>query len=326
MRDWPLPLLGRHRSPRLPGPIRFAGVLALACAALVAGSARAGHTNFDYRVEGFLVTGQVAFGDTFEDGILAPWNPGVGTASEIAGELSLRSPGLDMPDFWDFVATPSAPGLDVSNVQLSGFPVSSGSGDFVASAGWTTLPSVPAGSIGGFYALSITAVAPPLPGECNHPPFGGPAPLAARTFAVAMRDFAIVPAPYVGPPGLAMGLNQQVVCIHDPLDPSQNRSDSHAPEAAAVAVPVTGNIVLRLSWDDTAGEMTALYSVDGGSSFLTPFAARAHSFTNASFQLLGDPVTPPAVPVMSSVPGALLAACVLGIPLWALRRRGSRTA
>ncbi|MAG29299.1 MAG: hypothetical protein CL908_00200 [Deltaproteobacteria bacterium] len=86
-----------------------------------------------------------------------------------------------------------------------------------------------------------------------------------------------------------MGLNETVVCVFDPLDPSKNEMDSNAPESAHISSDpgVTGDLLLRLSWNDVLGEMTPSYSVDGGTSFQTPFAARSASFTNASFQLLG---------------------------------------
>jgi len=310
----------RHRS-------RLLSLVALLVATPWLG-ARAAETVFDYRVDRFQVTGQVNFADDFDDGDIVPWTLGIGTRVDTGSELSLRSPGLFMPDFWSFVTgSSSAPGIDVSLARLGvpAFQVSAGSGDFTAVSRWTTLPTAPAGSIGGFYSMSIHMAGPTLPGECIHPPNPTQAPAVARTFTIAMRDFNAVPAPYAGPTGLAMGLNETVVCVFDPSDPTKNQLDIHAPETAAVTLPVTGDVVLRLDWNDVLGRMTPMYSVDGGTSFQTPFASRPYAFSNASFQLLGDSVVATGVPVMDVLGRVLLLAGLITLfGIVAIRLRDAR--
>ncbi len=301
------------------------GLRLLTLLAALPGVADAAQTVFDYRVDRFEVSGQASFVDEFNDSLLSPWSIGAGTAVDTGLELSLRSPGVFMPSFWSFItSSPTAPGIEVSNTSLAvpAFQVSSGAGDFVTTSTWTTLPTAPPGSIGGFYSMSITMPGLPLPGECIHPPSATPAPVVVRTFTIALRDFNTVVAPYVGPAGLAMGLTENVVCVFDPLDQSKNEMDSHTPEATGVAGPVTGDLILRLSWNDVVGEMTPSYSVDGGASFQTPFAARPVSFTNASFQLLGGSVVVDSVPAMG-FPGRLLLVVMIFAIVGLARSRSS---
>jgi hypothetical protein len=301
------------RSDRTRRPGTLLG-LAPGLLLLLGGDASASHTVFDYRVDRFEVTGQVAFADDFSDGVLAPWTEGLGTAVETGGELSLRSPGDDLPLLWWLITgfAGSPPIVDVSHANLmsAGMQVSSGSGDFEATSIWTTLPT-PSGATGGFYGMSIFVPSLPAPGECELSPGSGPAVVVVRSFTLALRDFPVVPPPFAGPTGLAMGLNETVVCVFDPAVPAFNVIDQHAPEAAAVPVAPTGDVVLRMTWDDTLGMMTPSYSVDSGATFMTPFAARPVSFANARFRLIGDPVGATEVPSLGWTARLLLALGIL---------------
>ena len=78
------------------------------------GPARAAYTVFDYRVDRFEASGQVNFIDEFNDSALSPWSVGVGTAVDTGVDLSLRSPGVFMPNFWTFVA--GFPGMSQSRL------------------------------------------------------------------------------------------------------------------------------------------------------------------------------------------------------------------
>ena len=57
---------------------------------------------------------------------------------------------------------------------------------------------------------------------------------------------------------------------------------------------VTGDIVLQLFFDDVANQISAEVSLDGGSTFLSPFGARSANLLGpTSFFLFGDPATIP---------------------------------
>jgi hypothetical protein len=86
---------------------------------------------------------------------------------------------------------------------------------------------------------------------------------------------------------------------------------------------VTGDVYLRLDFDDGTNDLTASYSLDGGSAF-TPFGLTLVSGmtpgTGGTISFLGDPVSvdAQAVPTLGS---GMIAVLLLSVGLLAALRR-----
>ena len=231
---------------------------------------------FDFRVDRFAVDGNV-FGpldgvpdrvDDFSDGVLPPWFVVYGTASEHDGFLHLTSPGTHVPD--GFGAVPGLP-LDLSEVYYS-YVLSDGRGSFTATAAWDSTV-LGYGDFNHFSLFGYVDPTNPLGAYevvgvaiSNPTPAGQPAAYSATRFGVR----------YIG--GAFQPLDLESVSI----DPAT----------------ITGQIVLRIAFDDATNAVTVSLSVDGGATFLPPFTPVSF-FTGTStavFLLGSDPLADPPPP------------------------------
>jgi hypothetical protein len=219
--------------------------LAVAAWTSFPGPAVASHHVFSSSVDRFEIDGNVFgspdgaldFVDEFDDGFVGPeWEPLLGTAVEAAGVMTLRNPGGDV----------SIGGLsvDVSNIEHED-ALHDGGGDFTATSHWIpVLPDVDLEFHFQTYA------------------FGGVIEAAGLT----VTNYSAATA--AGVPGLLAGpaVNFQLARFQGgTFDTIQSSSVAIDPQA------ISGNIALRLSFDDATNMLTGSFSLDGGATYQSPF-------------------------------------------------------
>jgi hypothetical protein len=249
------------------------GIRAAVVAALVlsAPSGRALALDFSSSVQRFEADGN-AYGsadgvfdlvDEFDDGVLAPaWAVLLGTAFESGGVLTVRDPGVTVP----------LVGLtqEISTVE-STEEVANGLGDFVITTYWD--PTLPTNRQFFFQVYGTSPV------------------IEASGLTVSNMDAATAPSSGV-PAGYSvqfsrvfpLGNQEPPVAFVVPIDP----------------LAITGPIALRLSFDDATDLMTASFSLDGGATFQSPFAAiQAFKLAPDGELLVGAAAIPTAEPPSS---------------------------
>lgn len=282
--------------------------------------------DFDYGVERFEVSGQVAFVDEFGDGVVAPWAAAFGTVQELGGELSLESPG----DPLLALSLLGGPPLEVSNAVAPGAAnVADGAGSFVVSSTWNDLPGPPAGPLGGFYAVQLFATLPSAAPVCASLAIaaGEPAVLEIVAATLALRDFGSTVPPFTGPPGLVADANLTRTCVGGTTDPTDNRVylRSSAQVVSIDPLDVTGSVVLQLGFSDIDNSIAPSFSVDSGSSFVPMTAIAAFDDFTAStgrFQLIAQPIETTGLPGLSGWGTWAAALAIVAVSGLTLGRRG----
>jgi len=223
-------------SVRVSWPIVFA----LVVAAGLPVRARASHHIFSYSVDRFEVDGNVFgpkdgaldFVDEFDNGTIAPdWVPLLGTNVESGGVVTLENPGTD------YVIGGTS--VDVSNIENEDAVVN-GSGDFTATAYW--LPS---------WALTDQEF---------HFQLYELGPVIESVGLSVGSASAAVPPVITGP-----SISQALTQISGTYNTLAYNTVSIDPN------DVTGQIVLRISFDDATNTVTNSFSLDGGVTFQSPF-------------------------------------------------------
>ncbi len=269
---------------------------ALTMCCLIAGFsapvARAEHTTFAYAVDHFEITGNApgSLSDDFNDGILAPWTLLVGTAVEAGGVVTLSNPG------WHFLLTffPEPVLLDISEIRApSSFDVTDGLGSFTSTSRWDSalLPEPP----GGYFAMIFSSSISATEKESLAAFFVNRSPANAGNAGASETGLAVGQSRHVMEDGAVASLESAYFSI----DPTR----------------VTGDVFLRLAFDDTTNLVTTSFSTDGGSTFLTPFASVTSSMTGTGgWALSADPSR-----LLSTVPAhSSKALLVLSLALFAL--------
>ena len=215
-------------------------VLVLAAVAGVPVEARASHHVFSYSADRFEVDGNV-FGpadgtldyvDEFDNGTIAPdWTPLLGTNVEAGGVVTLKNPGTDY--------TIGGVSVDVSNIENEE-AVGNGAGDFTATVYWE--PS---------WALTDQEF---------HFQLYELGPLIESAGLSVGSASAAVP-PVITGPSISQALTQ-ISGTYDTLQYDTVPIDLN---------DVTGQIVLRISFDDATDTITNSFSLDGGTTFQSPF-------------------------------------------------------
>ncbi len=232
--------------------VRRIGVLLGVAMAWGSGVSFASHTVFDYAVERVEVDGNVhgpADGtvdlvDEFDDGVLAPLFGALwGTSFETDGALHIASPGFH------YEASGQPFTLDQSEVMGSVL-LQEGAGNLTARVVWR-----PA-AIGTNHYLHASWFASGGDGI-------GTIGLALTNFDAELAALFTPPQP----PGLLM--QAHAVRVHGlfdletiVLDPQPVAYDS-----------ASGAIVMQLDYDDSARTIAVSFSLDGGATFQSPFAA-----------------------------------------------------
>ena len=255
MRRVPLALL-------VQAPLVSVAVLSAALAG------HASHTVFNYQADRFELldlNGDVVGADDFDDGGIAPWTIGSGTVVESGGFVTFSNPGRHRlyPDCSDVV-------LDESGIYAPnqggigagpGFSVKNGVGDFVATTTWApVVPDLP----GGYYASVLFY--PTSPGSFEA------VSLNIHNFDTAVAAAQAECFPGVAfPPGLAISQGHNTGTL-DATGTNTGTTFLDLQNFLIQPSDVTGNILFRIQFDDETDLVTTSFSLDGGTTFLFPFA------------------------------------------------------
>lgn len=192
---------------------------------------------YRFSADRFAVTGQVSAADEFDDGLVGPaWSVVNPTITESGGVVTLNSPGGIIDAFEEETEMQSVPG--------SPFTVFDGLGNFTGTSTWVSgLPGV-----NQTYEMTV-----------NHG-----VPVAGGGFEDEFFDII------VGNPDAAIAASLGVPAGLGVLF-ARESSDTFVGAQFLTIDPadVTGNVVLRLSFDDAANQFSGAFSLDGGASFQT---------------------------------------------------------
>jgi hypothetical protein len=238
-------------------------VLGMALAMFAARPVAAFHTVFSYQVDRVEIDGNnfgppdgvPDFVDDFTDGVLGP-NFGLawGTAHESGGSLFLTNPGTHFP-------APDGSVLDLTVVgQIGPVLIADGAGDFTGTAYW--VPILPA--LGHHWHFSLYT-------------FGGSGGLFSETFGLGIRRTAA-----------GLEIDQHLIEVDVVNGIYRNTMVDVVPIADA---DVTGEIGFRVHVADATNTATTEFSLDGGTTWQSPFPAGTVFVgrTQAQFILSADP-------------------------------------
>jgi len=198
------------------------------------------------------------FVDEFDDGVIGPnWATLLGTAIESGGKLTLRDPGLTVP----LVGLPQ----EISTVESTA-ELDNGGGDFTITSYWDPTP-LPVNRQFFFQLYGLNPV--------------------IEASGITVNNFDAATAAGAGAPvGWSIG-RQRVFPLGNQAPPVQDY-------VAIDPLAITGRIVLRLSFDDATDLLTASFSLDGGTTFQSPFAPlQAFLLTPDAEILIGAAALPP---------------------------------
>jgi hypothetical protein len=199
--------------------------------------------------------------DEFDDASLAPnWEILLGSATEAGSVLTFHDPGVVAP----LVGLPQ----EISVVEAS-TDAADGAGDFTLTSYWDPTP-LPLNRqfFFQFYALSPVIEA----------------------WGFTVNNFDATTAAAVGTPvGYSIGVQR--------VFPLGNQLPTVASYVTLDPATVTGRIVLRMSFDDDTNLMTYAFSLDGGTTFQSPFPAiQAFVLSSEAELLLGAAAVSPSAP------------------------------
>jgi hypothetical protein len=254
---------------------RVLGVVVLALVVSVGWAGPSGAQTFSSSCDRFEVDGNTFgpfdgvadFVDEFDNGTIAPdWVQLLGTSVEAGSVVTLRDPGTPIP----------LPGFNTvtSNIENE-TGLLDGSGNFTLTAYW--VPTIPATDTQ--FHLQMYGIGSVI--EAAGLSFGNLSAAAAAGGA---------PGSLVGP-----AISQQLTYIGSPAPPQQFATVAVNPAA------ITGRIVFRITFDDATNMITSSFSLDGGTTFQSPFPS-IHIFNglNDTDILLGAaagiPTPPPPPP------------------------------
>jgi hypothetical protein len=207
-------------------------------------TSRVDATPFAYSVDQVMVEGNlpgIAI-DNFDDGILAPWILDKGTAVESGGVVTLSNPGnviSFLVDHYLVTSEESEITLDDSSVAIE-----DGAGDFIATSTWVS--AVPAQNQRFSMLLDIEQ------------------PLGVDFELITLGIVNIGPllADVLGSSeGLYIGFGNDVVGLT--IEKTQLFPIAEG--------DITGDILFSLIFDDITNQVTGAFSLDGGTTFQSPF-------------------------------------------------------
>lgn len=216
--------------------------LSALCLSVLAVRSEAAHSSFGFDVDSVdLVASSGSLSDDFDDGVISPWEITFGTASEAGGVASLTSPGTHsvVTDGGAFSVF-----LDRSDIQLD--VDWAAVGEFSVTSAWVSAVPGPGESFGQFIQRDVG---------------GG-----------AVVDTVLVIAMVAPSVAATLGLSPGLQLIQYQQQQTGGITDWLTIEGVLVdEVDVTGDVLFRTVLDGS-GNYTHSVSLDGGSSFVTPFA------------------------------------------------------
>jgi hypothetical protein len=177
------------------------------------------------------------FVDDFTAGTLGPnWALLLGTAIETGGVLVARDPGFSV----QLGAVP----FEISTVENALHDIGNGEGSFTMTSSW--LPVLPA--VDTELHMQLYSLSPVI-----------------EAVGLTVTDLSPSTAALQGSPA-GYSVNQSLTHgFGATFSTLQSNSSSFGPSA------VTGQIILRMSFDDTTDMVTTSFSLDGGATFQSPF-------------------------------------------------------
>ena len=177
------------------------------------------------------------FVDEFTAGTLAPnWALLLGTAVETGGVLVARDPGFSV----QLGAVP----FEISTVENALHDIGNGEGSFTMTSSW--LPVLPA--VDTELHMQLYSISPVI-----------------EAVGLTVTDLSPSTAALQGSPA-GYSVNQSLTHgFGATFSTLQSNSSSFGPST------VTGQIILRMSFDDTTDMVTTSFSLDGGATFQSPF-------------------------------------------------------
>lgn len=249
-------------------------LLASACPAI------AFHTVFDFRVARIEVDGNVFgprdgvpdFVENFDADLAPNWVVSVGTVFTAGGDLHLASPGGHFTGVDPLI-------LDISSIS-SLTALRNGAGDFTVRSRWP-LPSM---TTNNYIGMTVGDGARGSPNQA----------------VIVLTNLDSTSGAFLGlPPGLAATQGDFLL--------------SDLPGSLTSSTPVdqadlTDDLVLELHFDDASDTFTSAFSVDGGSTFQSPFPPMPMFALedSAPFGVTVDPVSCEACPGAQAISGKSL--------------------
>ena len=199
--------------------------------------------------------------DEFDDGVLGPsFSLLLGTATESGGSLTLHDPGVSVP----LTGLPQ----EISTVE-STVDVANDEGDFTLTSYWNPTPL----GLNTQLFFQIYGTAPVI---------------EAAGFTVNNLDVATA-ASVGAPAGYSIGIER--------VFPLGNQQPPVSSYVTIDPLTVTGQLVLRMSFDDATDMLTYSFSLDGGTTFQSPFpSVQAFVLSPEGEVLLGAAAIPAATP------------------------------
>jgi hypothetical protein len=181
--------------------------------------------------------GALDFVDDFDDGTLAPnWAVLLGTAQEAGTNVTIHNPGLAIQL--------GNTNFEISTIENAAHDIGDGEGDFTASTTWSSgLP----GSDSEFH-LQLYSISPVI-----------------EAAGLSVNNFSAQVAAQQGSP---VGYSITQSLTHD-FGPGFTTLQSNS--VAITPSSVTGAIIIRMALDDATDMLTCSFSLDGGSTFQSPF-------------------------------------------------------
>jgi hypothetical protein len=181
--------------------------------------------------------GALDFVDDFNDGTLAPnWTILLGTAQEAGTNVTIHNPGFQTPL--------GNTNFEISTIENAAHEIENGAGDFTASATWSSgLPGTDAE-----FHLQLYSISPVIEA----------AGLSVNNFSAQVASQQGAPVGYSITRSLTHGFGGSFMTL-------QSNSVAITPSS------VTGPIVIRMALDDATDMLTCSFSLDGGTTFQSPF-------------------------------------------------------
>jgi hypothetical protein len=205
--------------------------------------------------------------DEFDDASLAPnWEILLGSATEAGDALTFHDPGTLAP----LVGLPQ----EISVVEAS-TDAADGAGDFTLTSYWDPTPL----PLNRQFFFQLYAISP-----------------VVEAWGFTVNNFDATTAASVGTPaGYSIGVQR--------VFPLGNQLPTVSSYVTVNPASITGRIVLRMSFDDATNLMTYAFSLDGGTTFQSPFPAiPAFVLSSEAEILLGAAAVSPSAPPTCTLP------------------------